>query len=54
MGEQVNLGKRTKISKGNILGDYVQLKDDVILTEGVQICPYKEVSVNILERKIIT
>ncbi len=53
IGEHVVLGKKTNINEGCILGDYVRVSDGVTLTSGVQICPYKEVSKSVLEKRIV-
>ncbi|MBS7632384.1 NDP-sugar synthase [Candidatus Bathyarchaeota archaeon] len=44
IGGHVKVGKRANIPKGCILGDYVKIRDDVSLAEGVTICPAKEIS----------
>ncbi|MDH7563721.1 MAG: NDP-sugar synthase [Candidatus Bathyarchaeota archaeon] len=44
IGGHVKIGKRVSIPKACILGDYVKIRDDVSLAEGVTVCPAKEIS----------
>lgn len=48
IGENVNIGRRVKISRGCIIGDHAKIKENVSLTEEVSICPANEVSKSVL------
>lgn len=48
IGENVNIGKRVKISRGCIIGDHAKIKENVSLAEEVSICPAHEVSKSVL------
>ena len=54
IGERSVLGKCVKIKSGCILGDNVQVRDNVTLTEGVQVCPHKEIIESVFEKRFIT
>ncbi len=54
IGERSVLGKYTKIKSGCILGDNVQVRDNVTLTQGVQVCPYKDITESVFEKRFIT
>jgi mannose-1-phosphate guanylyltransferase len=43
IGEGVFIGRKVKIGRGCIIGDYVKVRDNITLSEGVLICPSKEV-----------
>ena len=48
VGEGARIGKHVKLGKGCIVGDQTKIKDNVHLSDGLGICPAKEVSENIL------
>jgi mannose-1-phosphate guanylyltransferase len=52
VGEGAKIGHNVKLGKGCIIGDQAKIKDDIHLTDGLAICPAKEVSENILKPKI--
>lgn len=54
IGDGVAIGKRVKIGKGCIVGDHARINNNVELTEGVSVCPAKEVSESVLTPKCIT
>jgi len=53
IGEGVIVGTRVKIDKECVVGDLVKIKDAVTLTEGVSICPAKEIFESVLTAKCI-
>ena len=53
IGEGASIGKTVKVGRGCIVGDRAKIRDDVLLSEEVAICPGKEVSENILEPKML-
>lgn len=53
IGEGVVIGRKAKIWKGCVLGDYARVKDNVVLAKGVSVCPAKEISENVLTSKCI-
>jgi len=53
VGEYSALGKYVRVENGCILGDNVHVGDNVTLSEGVQVCPHKEVSESIIEKQVI-
>jgi mannose-1-phosphate guanylyltransferase len=52
VGEGARIGKNVKLGKGCIIGDQAKIKDCVCLSDGLAICPAKEVSENVLKPKI--
>ena len=48
VGEAATLGRWVKIEGLTIIGDYCTIKDNVTLTSGVTICPWKTVSESII------
>ncbi len=48
IGEGAMIGRWVKIEDGCIIGDYAMILDNVTLTQGVSICPSKEVSESVL------
>jgi mannose-1-phosphate guanylyltransferase len=48
VGEGAILGKWVKIEENCIVGDYAMIKDNVTLTQGVTVCPSKEVTESVL------
>jgi len=53
IGECVSIGEEVKINEGCVIGDQAKIKDNVILSRKVSVCPAKEVSENILNSKNI-
>ncbi len=53
IGENAIIGRWVKIEDGCIIGDYAMIQDDVTLTQGVTVCPYKEVSESVLTPKCL-
>jgi NDP-sugar pyrophosphorylase family protein len=51
IGEQAILERWVKVESGSLVGDYSMIRDSVTITDGVSICPSKEVSDSILERR---
>ena len=51
IGEGAKIGKHVKIGSGCIVGDLAKIKDNLTLSEGVTVCPAKEVTENILNPK---
>ncbi len=51
IGENAVLERRVRVESGSLIGDYAQIKDGVIITGGVSICPAKTVMESILEPK---
>jgi mannose-1-phosphate guanylyltransferase len=49
IGESVTVGRDVKIGKGCLIGDSAIIKDGVKLTRNVKVCPFKEVSEDVLE-----
>ena len=49
VGEGAIVGRWVKIEEGCIVGDHAIIHDNVTLTRGVEICPFKEVEGSILE-----
>lgn len=49
VGESVTVGRDVRIGKGCLIGDSAVLKDGVRLARNVKVCPFKEVSENILK-----
>ncbi|RLF24886.1 MAG: hypothetical protein DRN15_01225 [Thermoprotei archaeon] len=48
IGENVTIGRWVKIERGCLIGDGAVVRDEVTLTQGVAVCPYKEVKESIL------
>lgn len=44
IGEEAVIGRRAKINEGCIIGDHAIIRDNVTLTRGVTVCPFKEVT----------
>jgi len=53
IGEAATLGRWVKIEGLTIIGDYCTIKDNVTLTSGVMICPWKTVSDSIITPQTI-
>lgn len=51
IGEGAILGKWVKIEENCVVGDYAMIKDTVTLTQGVTVCPSKEVTESVLTPK---
>ena len=48
IGESAILGKWVKIEDNCVVGDYAMIKDNLTLTQGVTVCPSKEVTESVL------
>ncbi|MGQ9565389.1 MAG: sugar phosphate nucleotidyltransferase [Candidatus Bathyarchaeales archaeon] len=53
IGEGAIIGKWVKIEDNCVVGDYTMIKDNITLTQGVTVCPSKEVSESVLSPKCI-
>jgi len=53
IGESVTVGRGVKIGKGCLIGDGAIIKDGVTLARDVKVCPFKEVSENVLESQSV-
>ena len=53
IGEGVHIGKCVKIMENCIVGDGAIIKDNVALTSGVTVCPFKEVSESVFTAKCV-
>jgi mannose-1-phosphate guanylyltransferase len=53
IGEATMVGKWVKIESECIVGDYVVIKDNVTLTKGVSVCPFKEITESTLTPKCL-
>jgi mannose-1-phosphate guanylyltransferase len=51
IGEGAILGKWVKIEDNCIVGDYAMIRDNITLTQGVTVCPSKEVTESVLTPK---
>jgi len=51
IGENAILERWVKVESGSLVGDYSVIRDGVTITDGVSICPSKEVTESILERR---
>ncbi len=51
IGENAVLEQSVKVEPGSLVGDYAQIKEGVIITGGVTVCPAKTVKESILEPK---
>ena len=51
LGENAILERWVKVESGSLIGDYSMIRDGVTITDGVSICPSKEVTESILERR---
>jgi mannose-1-phosphate guanylyltransferase len=51
IGEGAILGKWVKIEDNCIIGDYAMIRDNITLTQGVTVCPSKEVTESVLTPK---
>jgi len=49
VGENAILGRWVKVEEGCIIGDHAMILDNVTLTQGVSVCPSKEVSESVLK-----
>lgn len=54
IGEGVTIGKNVQVRDGCIIGDHAKVKDNVLLVEGVSICPGKEVTESILTTQTVS
>jgi len=53
IGEGAIIGKWVKIEDNCVVGDYTMIKDNVTLTQGVTVCPSKEVTESVLSPKCV-
>ncbi len=53
IGDGVVVGKGARIGKGCMIGDHARIGNNVTLTDGVSVCPAKDVSENVLTVKSI-
>lgn len=53
VGEGAFIGRGVKIGRGCVMGDYVKVGDNVTLSEGVLVCPSKEVFENVSPIKCV-
>lgn len=53
IGEGATVGKKVKIEKGCIVGDFAKINNNVSLTKNVSVCPAKEISKSALTPKLI-
>lgn len=53
IGEASMIGRRVKIESGCIVGDHAMIHDKVTLTQGVTVCPSKEVTESVLTPKCL-
>jgi len=53
IGEDVIVGRRAKIKNGCIVGDHATIRDNITLTRGVTVCPFKEVSESVFTPKCL-
>ena len=53
IGEASIIGRRVKIESGCIVGDHAMIQDNVTLTQGVSVCPFKEVTESVLTPKCL-
>jgi len=53
IGEGAIIGKWVKIEDNCIVGDYAMIKDNVTFTQGVTVCPSKEVTESVLASKCL-
>jgi len=51
IGENAVLERWVKVESGSLIGDYSVIMDGVTITEGVTVCPSKEVSESILDHR---
>jgi mannose-1-phosphate guanylyltransferase len=54
IGEGVIIGRDVKIESGCVLGDHSKVRDGVVLTNGVLICPAREVVESVTTPKCLT
>ena len=53
IGEGVAVGSHVRIQEGCIIGDRALIRDNVSLTRGVTVCPYRKVSENVSTAKCL-
>ncbi|MFQ6086829.1 MAG: sugar phosphate nucleotidyltransferase, partial [Candidatus Bathyarchaeia archaeon] len=53
IGEASMIGRWVKIENGCIVGDHAMIQDNVTLTQGVSVCPSKEVTESVLTPKCL-
>jgi mannose-1-phosphate guanylyltransferase len=53
IGEASTIGRWVKIENGCIVGDHAMIQDNVTLTQGVTVCPSKEVKESVLTPKCL-
>jgi mannose-1-phosphate guanylyltransferase len=53
IGEASMIGRWVKIESGCIVGDHAMIQDNITLTQGVSVCPFKEVTESVLTPKCL-
>ena len=53
IGENAEIGKKVEITQGCIIADQAKIRDAISLTNGIAVCPAKEVKENTLKTRII-
>jgi mannose-1-phosphate guanylyltransferase len=53
IGEGATIGKKVKIEKGCIIGDFARINNGVSLARNVSVCPAKEISESVLTSKLV-
>jgi len=53
IGEAAMIGSHVKIERGCLIGDHATILDNVTLTRGVTVCPWKEVAESVLTPKCL-
>jgi mannose-1-phosphate guanylyltransferase len=53
IGENAEIGKKVEITQGCIIADQAKIRDAISLTNGIAVCPAKEVKENALKTRII-
>ncbi len=53
VGEAAIIGANVKIENGCLIGDHTMIHDGLRLVEGVNVCPFKEVTESVLETRCI-
>ena len=53
IGEASIIGRRVKIESRCIVGDHAMIQDNVTLTQGVSVCPFKDVTESVLTPKCL-
>ncbi len=53
IGEASMIGRWVKVESGCVVGDHAMIRDNVTLTQGVSVCPSKEVTESVLTPKCL-